>query len=242
MHKRKSTGAFPGHTVFLLTEGRSQWPGCWWGGMKGRWWWPPHNWLWDSHHSPSSSCVLRTPYNNAHDSQRPGCTHTYQGTGTPLHQTSWSALCPMCCRWCRHGWKLGKILKHTKHFESQNVVYNKYWWQWNAWTWVLPSLAWTSVTLATEKAKKHNQVYLHLILTTLGLMPPKQIITWLNLTALYIETTHFSVSTLFMRGSSKVLWPRLSQHVLNRCSTPCKTNTIILTSYLLIEQFCLHFD
>lgn len=114
-HRNKKYSCFWRKHSFLLTGCHSQWPDSCQGEMKGRWWWPPHNWLWGFHHALSFSYALRTP-GRSHGSRRPGCIHMYQGTDTHLHQTSWSALCPMCCRCCWHGCELQKILECIKKF------------------------------------------------------------------------------------------------------------------------------
>lgn len=120
-----------------------------------------------------------------------GCIHTYQGTGTHHHQMSWSALCPMCCRCCWHGCVLRKVKKCRK---VQNVLQScKGFSRMKAFG-VLPSLAWTSMTMVTDKVRKHNHTHLHLIVAAVGSLSPKHIRVRLFSEALYIQIAQFFYS------------------------------------------------
>ncbi len=143
----------------------------------------------------------------------------------------------MCCRCCWHGCELWEIFKCRKQFELLNaltdigdsaerysfVCINKAEQFYShspekcskvsKTIWVLPSLAWTSMTLATDKARTHNHTHLHHIVATVGLLSPKQVIVRLQLAALYIQIAHFNAHTFFLEN----WWLTVYQDITNTC-------------------------
>lgn len=97
-----------------LTKCRRQSACFWRGERKAPWCRQSNDWLSGFRSELSSWCAPRTP-GRTRGSRTPGCTRTNRRTGRHRRQTSWSALCPMCCRCCWHGCELQMTVKQKKH-------------------------------------------------------------------------------------------------------------------------------